>query len=106
MNSYMKKALHEYNMSVEAWRPYYRPDQFNQLPASVQSRIECRAEQLEMADNSQLLTMPVWRNYRRPVDDRCRCRILESKKHCAVHGEWPHGGQLAKTKPQMEVTIQ
>lgn len=45
MNDYLKRALHEYNMSLPASSPFY--GRLEQLPASVQSRIETRAAELE-----------------------------------------------------------
>jgi hypothetical protein len=42
-STFHKRALHEYNMSLPAYRPFFR---YEQLPASTQSRIDERARQL------------------------------------------------------------
>jgi hypothetical protein len=42
-STFHKRALHEYNMSLPAYRPFFR---YEQLPAAIQSRIDERARQL------------------------------------------------------------
>jgi hypothetical protein len=47
MDHYLQLALREYNRSLPAWLP---SSQWHQLPASIQSRLEERALELELAD--------------------------------------------------------
>jgi hypothetical protein len=47
MNYYLQIALREYNLSLPAWLPKY---QWHELPASMQSGLEERALELELAD--------------------------------------------------------
>ncbi len=44
MNKYLQRALHEHNMSIPAYAPFYR---FEQLSAADRSRVEERALELE-----------------------------------------------------------
>jgi hypothetical protein len=47
MNHYVQLALREYNLSLPAGLPRYR---WHELPASLQSQLEERAFELELAD--------------------------------------------------------
>ena len=47
MNYYLQIALREYNLSLPAWLPKY---QWHELPAGMQSGLEERALELELAD--------------------------------------------------------
>jgi hypothetical protein len=47
MDHYLQLALREYNLSLPAWLPSY---QWHQLAASMQSRLEERALELELTD--------------------------------------------------------
>jgi hypothetical protein len=55
-NPFLKQALHEFNMKQPATSRFYR---YEELVASAQSRIDARAEQLEIEELDRLYTASV-----------------------------------------------
>jgi hypothetical protein len=54
MDEYLRQALREYNMEIPPSSPWYAS--LEQLPASIQSRIELRAAELAESNGSTRLT--------------------------------------------------